>query len=680
MEAARLRLRLVFDDRGMLTKSQKLEGLKHSWILLKPHFLTVSDVVSYVFHRFDLSNACPNGIVLSMDGFVLPGFESTAILKDGDLISVKKREPGLRDLPKAIERAKTLIEDAIVDKQPLPSGTELLANEQYDKEIRGYESETDVHEDDAHKTILPVENACMGDVPTKKRKASNKNENSKVKRQRRETPEAVQKKHVHCEPTKTDQEKRKLKNGSKHDSPGDPKVTVNCAKNLEPTSNSNECMKPEASREGAIAASDAPDGAKKVNRNTMRKRLQRERRKKHRAEDKTSKQCEKQLPVKNLNANSRSKKDVSTNIIQQHQADEDSGAEGDLVPVMIRPGHIRFTPSGKVNDVRHIQEANVWSGPSTQKSVVETHRSNKSGWDVHSTTKSFWKGHSSEKNSSSIQRNQVAKGTCQWNGITNKRKGQKWGTGKQPTSWNESRSYNAHSSGTWATRKQAPRHVVMDFDKLVPLIDLPKAGDIVAYRLLELSSSWCPKLSSFRIGKISWFESKSNRIMLIPDPEYPLKLEKKKDDHDDDNSGLPPESSLYNEDGSLEIDFSSLVDVRIVNRGDLTQSVGTATPTANCDPAPPGTTKRINETQDGSKSVLSDVGNGDLCTPTPVNGKKDVWEAISEALSAKKAQLSQEDSWNKKKVSPSTRSWSQRTLRGRALGPPMAMLRAPNGT
>lgn len=626
MEAARLRLRLVFDDRGMLTKSQKLEGLKHSWILLKPHFLTVSDVVSYVFHRFDLSNACPNGIVLSMDGFVLPGFESTAILKDGDLISVKKREPGLRDLPKAIERAKTLIEDAIVDKQPLPSGTELLANEQYDKEIRGYESETDVHEDDAHKTILPVENACMGDVPTKKRKASNKNENSKVKRQRRETPEAVQKKHVHCEPTKTDQEKRKLKNGSKHDSPGDPKVTVNCAKNLEPTSNSNECMKPEASREGAIAASDAPDGAKKVNRNTMRKRLQRERRKKHRAEDKTSKQCEKQLPVKNLNANSRSKKDVSTNIIQQHQADEDSGAEGDLVPVMIRPGHIRFTPSGKVNDVRHIQEANVWSGPSTQKSVVETHRSNKSGWDVHSTTKSFWKGHSSEKNSSSIQRNQVAKGTCQWNGITNKRKGQKWGTGKQPTSWNESRSYNAHSSGTWATRKQAPRHVVMDFDKLVPLIDLPKAGDIVAYRLLELSSSWCPKLSSFRI------------------------------------------------------DFSSLVDVRIVNRGDLTQSVGTATPTANCDPAPPGTTKRINETQDGSKSVLSDVGNGDLCTPTPVNGKKDVWEAISEALSAKKAQLSQEDSWNKKKVSPSTRSWSQRTLRGRALGPPMAMLRAPNGT
>ena len=58
-------------------------------------------------------------------------------------------------------------------------------------------------------------------------------------------------------------------------------------------------------------------------------------------------QCEKQLPVKNLNVDPSSKKAVSISITEHQLADEDSDAEGDLVPVVIRPGHIRFTPSGK---------------------------------------------------------------------------------------------------------------------------------------------------------------------------------------------------------------------------------------------------------------------------------------------------------------------------------------------
>jgi len=62
--------------------------------------------------------------------------------------------------------------------------------------------------------------------------------------------------------------------------------------------------------------------------------------------------------------------------------------------------------------------------------------------------------------------------TSEWNGITTKRKGQKWGTEKQPaSSWKDSRAYKAHSSGSWAARKQLPG---VDFEKLVPLIDLPK--------------------------------------------------------------------------------------------------------------------------------------------------------------------------------------------------------------
>lgn len=665
----------MFDDGGILSKSQKKDGLKRSWLLLKPHHQTISDVVSYLLHHFDLYDACPNGIILSMDGFIVPPFESTAILKDGDLIRVKKKGTASRVFHKAIEGAKTCIDDVIVDKEPLPCGMELLVNKEYDKENGGCESETNVDEGDAGQNILPVHNACSGALATRKRKAPNKNDNPKTKRQCQRTPGTVHKKHDHCEPIRTTKEKRKLENGSKQDPPCDPKVPVHCTKNLEATSNSNKCIEPDANSERPAAACWAPDGAKKVSRSTRRKSLQRKWKREHK--DKIGK-CDKQLPVKVLNADSSSKRAASISITEHQQADEDSDAEGDLVPVVIRPGHIRFTPSGKVNGALHIQGANVWNGSSTQKSVEEGDKLNKSGWYVHSTKKGVWKGHSSGKNGSSVQKNQVTKETSQWNGITTKRKGQKWGTEKLPAfSWKESRAYKAHSSGSWATRKQLPG---VDFEKLVPLIDFPKAGDIVAYRLLELSSSsWCPQLSSFRIGKISWFEPESNRIMLVPDPEYPLGIARKKDGHDG-ASGLPPESSVYNEDGSLEIDFPSLVDVRIVKRGDLNQPEGTGTPAANGTPAPSGTNKMVNETLGGSKNIPADGCNGELHTQTPGNGKRDVWEEISEALSAKKAQLTQEDSWNTKKASSSNRSWTQRTLRGSALGPTMAMLRAKNGT
>lgn len=51
------------------------------------------------------------------------------------------------------------------------------------------------------------------------------------------------------------------------------------------------------------------------------------------------------MPVQDLNKDSGSGKDVVKNIEQLVL--EDGDADDDLVPVEIRPGHIRFTPSGK---------------------------------------------------------------------------------------------------------------------------------------------------------------------------------------------------------------------------------------------------------------------------------------------------------------------------------------------
>uniref|UniRef100_A0A803L0W7 Coilin n=1 Tax=Chenopodium quinoa TaxID=63459 RepID=A0A803L0W7_CHEQI len=632
------RLRVNFQDRGILTKTQKKSGLKHSWVLLKPQFQTISDVIAYLLHSFDLHHSCPNGIVLYMDGFALPPFESTTILKDKDVISVKRLGLGISGTMKAIEEARPFIEDEIVLRQPLPSAVRLLANEEFDKETGGYLSEIDKDEDEAEE---PVQIARGGDVASKKRKASSSIENSKKKRQRQVTPKRVEKKVVD-QLTKTLQKKRKLANGSKHDgtvdcaknsdpiSKSDGTVncaknsdqisksdgTINCAKNSDPISKSNVH---EEKKEETVQASGVPNGAKKVSRGTRRKRLQRQWKKVHPDKAKVD-EGEKQLPAKDLNKDSGSKKDASTNIEQL--AEEDSDADGDLVPVEIRPGHIRFTPTGKATDIQKFHEASGGNVPSVQKSAWEDDTAQKNVCDVN---------------------NKVA-----------------------------------------------------------------KVGDVLAYRLLELSSTWCPELTSFRVGRITCFDKESNKIIMVPEPEYPLNLKKEEGDHDDDDdSGQPPQPSLYNEDGSLEIDFPSLVDVRILKRGDPSQSKATGVPAvAIGTSAPSGWSKGNNI--DGSSNGASDVGNQELGTPgasgvsesnkkdgsngaldtsnqelqkpaaTPANGKKDVWEEISDALLAKKSQLSQEDRWNKKEPS-AKRSWSYRTLRGSALGPTMARLRAQNG-
>lgn len=60
------------------------------------------------------------------------------------------------------------------------------------------------------------------------------------------------------------------------------------------------------------------------------------------------------------------------------------------------------------------------------------------------------------------------------------------------------------------------------------------------------------------------------------------------------------------------------------------------------------------------------------------DGEVNTWDEISQALNEKKAQLSQEDGWSKEESS-GKREWSFRAMRGSALGPTVALLRAQNG-
>ncbi|XVF29193.1 hypothetical protein REPUB_Repub15cG0099200 [Reevesia pubescens] len=90
-----------------------------------------------------------------------------------------------------------------------------------------------------------------------------------------------------------------------------------------------------------------------------------------------------------------------------------------------------------------------------------------------------------------------------------------------------------------AVEKKAVVTDGMDFDKLMPYSSLPK------------------------VWKIAHYDAESNRIMLTPVPEYPNASENK---IDEEASELP-DTSLYGEYSSLEIDYSFLIDVCLVKHG-----------------------------------------------------------------------------------------------------------------
>ncbi|KAG2701889.1 hypothetical protein I3760_06G066100 [Carya illinoinensis] len=543
-----LRVRLDFEHRNVMNKSQLKEGLRRSWLLLKPEMKTISDLAAYLLRAFDLHDSCPSGLILSMDGFVLPSFESTCILKDRDIVCVKRKGDAVVNTIQAGEGFDSLEVEENVEKQPVLKGVKLLSNE-------GFEKEHDENHASVHEYKV-----------SRKRKASKKLQSSKRKKNKVATTvkcpvlAEVDQKDVCAEETQSIHHrvvvpKKSLKQNKLLKLPGEQdKLSA-----LESDDRSNDTAKsaPSAKRfcqlqensGGSVAVSCKPGESKKGQMLTK---------------------DDEQSPVK----------DDQKVFEEHHEPDENDDREDEVVPVVIRPGHIRFERLGKV----YADQA--------------------------------------------VKKNESQMELLRWNGMTSKKKGKKWGT-KKVASYkrNDHASLNQKISEKQAAGEAATGDNPVDLDKLKPYTSSPKEGDVVAYRLIELSSSWTPEVSSLRVGKISRYVPKSNRIMLVTVPEYPIDFEKITD------------TSLYGENGSLKISYSMLIDVRIVKHGNL------------------GTTKTV-------------TGNGEV----------DAWDEISQALNAKKAQLSQEGGWSKEETSGKS-AWSYTASRSSALGPTVtnAPLRAQNG-
>ncbi|GAB2292328.1 hypothetical protein Dimus_026575 [Dionaea muscipula] len=632
MEAARIRL--LFDGGHILSKSQRRQGLKRSWLLLEPQsHTTISDLVSHLVSIFHLHDSCPNGLILSMNGFVLPPFESTTILKDNDLIHVKQRGDKVSKTINVIEEARTSDEEDLFKKPSLVPAMKLLANEEFEKETSGYQSDSQEDVDKEENVVLLVNSTSNMDPISRKRKSAKNFESSKKKRPHqianRSVGNSVQDKHIEC---------------CQHDD--------GALKKRKPSMLNSKLVHEDGKE--TSTPSDIVDENKKSSRSSRRKKAKRlwlreikktekekllERclpmnvvAKKDSKTDQTSELQKVSLPMKDVSADSGSAEDLNDSL---EHPEPDSEAEGEITPIVVRPGHIRFAPYGKDKDV---------------------------------------------------EKNQDAKGAFQWNGITNKRQGQKWGIERQSV---PQRYHPKNCNQDYSNRQikgKRPATLQEDFEKLVPLIDSPKQDDVIAYRLLELSSSFCPELSSFRVGKILWFDPESNRTMLVPVPEYPVQFEKKTDES---ASGLPFETSQYKDDGSLEIDFHSLVNVRIVKRGNLNPSeVGPPTvvkqaPVANGQPSTSGVSNGGFDTPvrnrilpaSGTQPIIS---KKEMFSRAPGKGDVDPWEELTQALDAKKTDLlQQDDKWNQNGNSEK-RTWSYRTLQRSALGPTLNRLREQN--
>uniref|UniRef100_A0A2P2KS53 Coilin n=1 Tax=Rhizophora mucronata TaxID=61149 RepID=A0A2P2KS53_RHIMU len=437
-----VRLRLEFDN--ILSELQKAEDLKLCWILLKPEHKTISDLASYLLRVFDLQNACPGGLLLSMESFVLPSFESTFIFKDKDIVRVEKRGRTSSEVAPIGDGLNSLDVVEIVDLPQVAMGTQLLANEEFDKESGGYESKLEVSGPGEAEVALQEEEPA--ESKKRKRKDSKEKQRSKILYYKRKKSKcsgaekcvAVFENGHGGNNVCREHEKilSTLKADQRSDKSG--KATASANGSCHPQENGKEIM-------------DAPivPIAKKISRSSRRKQVNRQRlRERAKAEKKQQhqrqsleKSNQQSTEKDNQQVAEQSNDDVGEKIsegpeksnekvkVEQEQPDQESDMD-DVIPVVIRPGHIRYESRKKV-------------------AADQT-----------------------------VQQNQISVETFRWNGVTSKKRGQKWGTEK-PVPHKRIDCRNDHMNlnqecSRMLIIEEKPVYEHIDFDKLSPYVGSPK--------------------------------------------------------------------------------------------------------------------------------------------------------------------------------------------------------------
>ncbi|KAF0890140.1 hypothetical protein E2562_038142 [Oryza meyeriana var. granulata] len=664
-----VRLRLVFDNQRLLRRSQRESGLRRCWLLLPPELATVADLAAHIAARFRLRYSCPGCVILSIDGFVLPPFESTCIFRDNDIIRVKQK------ISKKITQHNDVhcIEGPeIVEKRPLPIDDEMLAIE-YEKDDDSNQQE-DVQYNHQNGDNAASHFNTRNDDITLKRKCQDGERGIPGTSKKKKLKVTNTGKHTSCcneDKAHQDEDRcgsKKLKSPSID---GAKKVmqaeaTVTLEKEQKPERDNQTELDSETKEADCNTQSDN----KKVSRSARRKKLKRQLRQRAKEQLKEKVHCQEQptvadcpssnnrdvLPFPSSNQNNSSLPFVS------HEADEEeSDTSDDIVPVVVRPGHIRFESAGGEPDnspMKEIQTTFQWSGTTSKKKGQK------------------WGMNSSNKKSSDISDHGRITGTdteVNHHAVGNKTNDNDFGVTSNQKVGQSSHVGSAKENTVAEEGKSSSEP--LDFESLYPLTRLPKEGDLIVYRLVELSSSWCPELSSYRVGKVLIYDPISLRIILLPVPEYPFTTGEK---NGGDESEMLVDMSPYKEDGSLEIEYSSLLDVRLLKDTDSVQPADSiplkeigikggslVSKTANLDNSKG---KKIH-----SQKVPNNTKDPEV---TQEKTRNTVWEENGEASNEEPAV--QENGWGTWTPNASTSAWSYRALSSSALGPTVALLRGKN--
>ncbi|KAJ3701675.1 hypothetical protein LUZ61_005380 [Rhynchospora tenuis] len=696
-----MRIRLVFEEGHLLTKEQRLSGLRRCWFLIKPEIETVADLASDLSSRFHLQRNCPDGIFFSMDDFAIPPFESVSFFREKDIVRVHKRTCKKKMITGG-DDVHLIDRGEIAGNKAAPCSNGMLAIESRDGvELRNNQV---VREGSSSpQTLLAV--TCS----KRKRKEMEKPESSKKKKkkscilngnsyqttqeepnqlslQRASTPEQI----LHGKENTSDANESSLmevvstENAyvSSEANQTIPERNIQ----LEENCNANAC---EPNSNGPIKKFPSRSARRKYTKRQLKKEMR-----KQAAENMQS------AVLSNGTAEL-----ATTNHVAPVQ---EPTVNHDLVVARVdRPGHIRFESEGEDDDDEDD------TGPSNVQPCKTP----------------------------MLQEN------FQWNGITNKAKGQKWGQGFK--SRNNANGYKS-SSSNWgdaniedsftnemviekSTSEIGKASVQLNFESLSPLTRCPKEGDWIVYRVVELSSTWCPDLSPFRVGEVKVYDAMSNKIILVPVPSYPIHSDRKEDSANNGEEDAPSENdlSLYKEDGSLEIEFTSLVDVRLLrDNGSVspsTTSVGRKKtssqaaiekdkslvanePNSNWDVNGEVANSGNTQAQKNGWDMMAGKGGADSLvnrtegcihvekTPSSNNNwDVSLQNAPEEPLPNPNGTASncngevnvevenagiandQQNGWDNWAPNTSTPSWSYRALRGSALGPTMALLRGSYG-
>ncbi|XP_020588617.1 coilin-like isoform X5 [Phalaenopsis equestris] len=766
-----VRLRVVFVDVGILSGSQRRRGLQKCWLQLRPDIVTIADLVAHLQVTFGLHSSCPHGLIISIDGFVLPSFESVCILKNEDVIMIKKNGVMFQDVVKFCGSHNQ--EQILQSRQTSAFNNMNLASMDPQLDSQGDQNDTVL----SIRGTIHIETSSKRMKENGKRKRSNKLQGSnntlagknsqrdslgdeenvglhgnKARKENtsNEMVKAKRKKKISGELQTTDTSanrdfqadsqidkgdlglsiphidtsseikliikgKHKLQGSaySQRVSPGDKKevglpngniahtetpreitslIKRKHSNKLQPSENeskgNDDGHEPKINATGDVRKLPGKNARLKkakrlwyqtfgskiekkvLSRSAYRKKFKRFFYRKF-GSKKTKKLIKNETENEIVEGNNQEKPLEHANADQNSNVDEEMvpvindeeivpviNDDEEIVPVIVRPGHIHFVPSDMVS---------AWADQPVK--------------------------------------------TFQWNGTISKKKGIKWGRQNTSNKWNDDTS-NATAAeldkvsnedatvenvdvygksivnqveavkecnGNSVAKEFEEVKELLEFESFPPLVRLPEEGDVLIYRMVELSSTWCPELSPFRVGKVSSYDCGSSKVVLLPLPEYPITLEEVSEEGQENGSS-------YEEDGTLAVDFASLLDVRLL---EATESIKTTPSTISVEELQNAVLVNNQEMQtsaprNSQESVCSISSNRiEISSEHTENHQlSDGWAAINQALEEKKSQLEKQndsDERNSSLTATKTGAWSYRAMRRNALGPTLAMLRSSSG-